>query len=82
MYHVFKPPMPDKLPDGNYPAVEYARAVMARDIIRTRRALGLSQTELARKAGVRVEVLNRIERAKVNASPGAIEKLESVFHAL
>jgi DNA-binding XRE family transcriptional regulator len=74
------PPLPAKLPNGNYPAVGYARAVTARDLIRTRRALGLSQAELAKRAGVRVEVLNRIERAKVNASPKVMEKLDAVLN--
>jgi hypothetical protein len=42
------PPLPAKLSSGNYPAVEYARALTARDLIRTRRRLGLTQSELAR----------------------------------
>lgn len=74
------PPLPGKLPNGNYPALEYARAVTARDLIRSRRALGLSQSELAQKAGVRVETLNRIERAKMNASPAVMEKLDAVLN--
>jgi hypothetical protein len=73
------PPLPAKLPNGNYPAVEYARAVIARDLIRSRRAMGLSQSELARRAGVRVETLNRIERARMTASPAAMEKLDAVL---
>jgi len=73
------PPLPAKLPSGNYPAVEYARAVTARDMIRSRRRLGLTQSDLARQAGVRVEVLNRIERAKLTASPAVMEKLDAVL---
>lgn len=73
------PPLPSKLPSGNYPAVAYARALIARDLIRSRRRLGLSQTDLARKAGVRVETLNRIERAKITASPKVMEKLDAVL---
>ena len=46
------PSLPARGPDGNYPALEYARAVLARDIISTRRRLGLSQVELARRAGI------------------------------
>jgi ribosome-binding protein aMBF1 (putative translation factor) len=74
------PPLPAKLANGNYPAMEYARAVTARDLIRSRRALGLSQAELAHQAGVRVETLNRIERAKMNASPAIMEKLDAVLN--
>jgi hypothetical protein len=47
------PPLPKALANGNYPAIEYARAVAARDIITARRRLGLSQAELARRAGIR-----------------------------
>jgi DNA-binding XRE family transcriptional regulator len=74
------PPLPAKLPGGNYPAVQYARAIMARDLIRSRRRCGLSQSELARRAGVRVETLNRIERAKMTATPAVMEKLDAVLN--
>lgn len=73
------PALPAKLPTGNYPAVEYARALTARDLIRSRRRAGLSQSELARRAGVRVETLNRIERAKLTASPAVMAKLDAVL---
>jgi DNA-binding XRE family transcriptional regulator len=73
------PALPAKLPSGNYPAAEYARALTARDVIRSRRRLGLSQSQLARRAGVRVETLNRIERAKMTASPNVMEKLDAVL---
>ncbi|HEX4123525.1 MAG TPA: helix-turn-helix domain-containing protein [Tepidisphaeraceae bacterium] len=74
------PALPNKLASGNYPAVEYARAVTARDLIRARRRLGLSQKELAREAGVRAEVLNRIERAKLTASVAVMEKLDAALN--
>ena len=76
------PPLPAKLPSGNYPAVEYARALAARDLIRTRRRLGLTQSDLARRAGVRVETLNRIERAKITASLAMMQKLDAVLSLL
>ncbi len=68
-------PLPDA--QGNYPAVETMKAMIARDIIRHRRALGLSQAELARRAGIRVETLNRVERGKFAPSVrtvGAIDR--------
>ena len=58
------PPLPMPDAEGNYPAVEYARASLARKIVRMRTEAGLSQAELARRAGIRVETLNRIERGK------------------
>ena len=73
------PSLPKRLPNGNYPAVEYARAVTARDLITSRRRLGLSQAELARRAGIRVETLNRIEHARMSASVATIEKLDRVL---
>ena len=76
------PPLPAKLPSGNYPAVEYARAVTARDLILSRRRIGLSQSELARRAGVRVETLNTIERARVTASTAVMERLDSALNDL
>ena len=40
------PPLPEPDAQGNYPAVEYARASLARKIIRDRVAAGLSQREV------------------------------------
>ena len=68
------PPLPPPDPSGNYPAVEYARASLARKILRQRRAAGLTQADLARRAGIRPETLNRIERGK--ATPGAATVLK------
>jgi DNA-binding XRE family transcriptional regulator len=60
---LWEPEMPAPDAKGNYPALEALAVLQARDILRTRRKLGLSQKELARRAGVRVETLNRIEHA-------------------
>ena len=46
------------------------------------RRLGLSQSELARRAKVRVEILNRIERAKATAGPKVMERLDAVLNEL
>lgn len=73
------PPLPKKLPSGNYPAIEYARAVAARDIILARRRLKLTQLELANRAGIRVETLNRIERAKMTPSIVTMQKIDDVL---
>ena len=54
--------------DGTHPAKEYMLASLARKIIRHRRMLGLSQAELARRAGIRPETLNRIEQGKHSPS--------------
>ena len=58
------PPLPPADKDGNRPAIEYARISLARKIILARRGLNWSQSELASRAGLRVETINRIERGK------------------
>lgn len=71
-----EPPLPESNERGNYPAVETMRVLIARDIIRDRRRLGLSQAELARRAGVSAETVNRIERGKVTPSVKSIDKID------
>lgn len=70
------PALPQPDAEGNYPAVEYARASIARGIIRGRAKCGLSQRELARRASVRFETLCRIETGKVTPSVASIEKID------
>jgi len=69
------PPLPQPNAEGNYPAIEYARASLARKIIRQRRAAGLTQADLARRAGIRPETLNRIERGKATPDIAMVEKI-------
>jgi DNA-binding XRE family transcriptional regulator len=73
------PTLPGKLPGGNYPAVEALRVGLARKLIKRRWAVGLSQAELARRAGIRPETLNRIERAKVTADTATVSKIVRVL---
>lgn len=61
---------------GNRPAVSTMRAVLARDIVNDRKRIGWSQAELARRAGIRVETLNRIETGKHTPSVSTIEKID------
>lgn len=75
------PPLPEPDADGNLPAVEYARASIARDLVRTRAELGLTQKDLAQAAGVRVETLCRIETGKHTASTATLAKLERALQA-
>lgn len=73
------PEFPKADKDGNMPAVEYARVSIARDIIRQRRELGLSQQELAHIAGIRQETISRLETGKHSAGKGTIDKLDRAF---
>jgi DNA-binding XRE family transcriptional regulator len=76
------PELPKPDAQGEYPAVEYARASLARKIIKTRRMAGLSQAELARRAGIRPETLNRIEKGKTTPDVATIAKIERAFEAV
>jgi len=77
---LFEPLLPDPLPNGNYPALEYVFASLAIDIVRQRRRLGLTQVELAKRAGIRPETLNRIEHGR-RRSP-AVRTIEKIDRAL
>lgn len=54
---------------------ELDRATLAEKLIRRRKAAGLSQAELARRAGVRPETLNRIERGRTTPDFATVRKL-------
>lgn len=73
--------LPEKLPDGNYPAIEAGRAVLARKLVKRRWAAGISQAEAARRAGIRKETLCRIEKAKVTADTATVTKIVRVLEA-
>jgi ribosome-binding protein aMBF1 (putative translation factor) len=66
---------------GNRSAVTAMRAVIARDIVRDRQKLGWSQAELARRAGIRVETLNRLEGGKHSPSVATIQKIDDAFQS-
>jgi len=70
-----EPELPPANAQGNYPALETTRALMARKLIRARQALAWSQVELARRAGVPPETVNRIEQARRSPSLGTFDKL-------
>jgi len=55
--------------------------LQARDILRARRKLGLSQADLARRAGVRAETINRIEHGKNTPSVPTIVKIDRALRA-
>ena len=63
------------------PALAFAEATIASSLIRDREAVGLTQRELARRAGVRVEVLNRAERGAVVPSVRTLTKIENALVA-
>lgn len=70
------PALPTPDADGNYPAVEYARASLARKIIRDRANAGLTQRQLAALAGISFEHLSRIETGKHTPTVPTIDKID------
>lgn len=75
------PPLPSPDRDGRFPALEYARISLARDVIRDRRAAGLTQHELAELAETRQETISRIEGGNYTASHKLIERIECALQA-
>lgn len=68
--------VPKPLPDGNYAAAEARRIGLGRRLIPDRRAVGLTQVELARRAGIATESLNRIEKGKLTPTMGTLQKID------
>jgi DNA-binding XRE family transcriptional regulator len=75
------PALPKPDARGRFPALEYARISLARDLIRDRKGVGLSQQRLADLAGIRQETLSRIETGKHTASQRTVEKIMRVIEA-
>jgi len=75
------PPLPKPDKNGRFPAIEYARISLARDLIRDRTGVGLSQQRLADLAGVRQETLSRIETGRHTASQRTIDKIMRAIEA-
>lgn len=70
-------PQPDS--KGNRPAVAFADAAIARSIVHDREAVGMTQSELAIAAGIRVEILNRAERGVTVPSVRTLQKIEAAL---
>ncbi len=78
---VWEPPLPAADADGNFPAGAAMAVSLARDILRARRRLGLSQADLARLAGVRRQTLDRIEQGDSRPNVAAIDKIDQALKA-
>ena len=73
------PDLPERDAEGNYPAAEYARASLARKIIRGRVEAGLTQRALAKLAGMSFEHLCRVEGGRHTPSVAMIVKIEQAL---
>ncbi len=65
--------------DGTCEALPFLRASIARDIIRERRKLGLTQVQLAKLAGIRQETLSRLESGKHKPNVRTVERIEAAL---
>jgi ribosome-binding protein aMBF1 (putative translation factor) len=75
-------PWPAADAKGYRPALAFIDASIARDIVRERRAAGLSQQQLARAAGLRQETLSRIESGKHSPTVRTVKKIEAAMNKL
>jgi DNA-binding transcriptional regulator YiaG len=62
-------------------APEAVRSFTALQIIEARKAVGLSQAELARRAGINVGLLNRIEKERSSATDRTLELINAALIA-
>jgi DNA-binding XRE family transcriptional regulator len=76
------PPLPRSDKDGSVPAIEYAQASIAREVVRRRISAGITQRELARRVGVRAETISRLEAGKHMPRVETMERIDSVLPAL
>ncbi len=72
----WEPALPSPSANGTYPALKTLDVLLARDIIRNRRKLGLTQAELASRAGIPSKTLNEIEQAKRSPTDRTLKKIE------
>ena len=64
---------------GNYPAIAATDALIAQGLVRDRKEAAPTQRELAQRAGIRVETLNRAERGVVIADVQTLPKIDAVL---
>src|SRR5437868_2622904 len=64
---------------GNYPAAETLQVIIARQLIERRRKAGLSQAEVAKRAGIRQETVSRLESGKHAPTVRTVEKIDRVL---
>jgi DNA-binding XRE family transcriptional regulator len=70
------PSIPPRNRSGRRPAAAYILASIAREIVADRKAAGLTQQELADRAGIRQETLSRIESGKHTPSLKTLKKID------
>ena len=75
------PILPPPNAQGYYPAAETLQVLIARQLIERRRQAGLSQAEVAKRAGIRQETVSRLESGKHAPTVRTVEKIDRVLAA-
>jgi DNA-binding XRE family transcriptional regulator len=75
------PELPPADKKGNRPALESVQVILARKIIEGRKRAGLTQDELARRAGVRVETISRLESGRHAPNVRTLDKIDAALTA-
>jgi transcriptional regulator with XRE-family HTH domain len=70
-------PSPGK--DGNFPAAETLRGILAGQIARRRQAAGWTQADLAERAGVRQETVSRLEGGKHAPNVRTVDRIDQAL---
>jgi len=73
------PPFPPSDRNGNSDAIAFAKAAIARDLVTRRIAAGWTQKELAKRAGVRLETVSRLEGGKHAPTRETMTRLDNAL---
>lgn len=73
------PALPPAAKDGSRDALAFADAAIARGVIQDRIRRGWTQKELARRAGLRLETICRLESGKHAPTRESIARIERAF---
>ena len=60
---------------GYADATDYGRASIGRDLLRKRKRSGLTQEQVAKKAGIRMETLSRLENGHGNPTVATVRRI-------
>jgi len=64
---------------GDYPVRQAAQVMLSRRVIADRKAARLTQAELAKRTGLRVETISRIENGKNMPDVATVDKIEAAI---
>lgn len=75
------PALPPADSEGCRPALETVQVVLARKIIQARKRAGLTQAQLAQRAGVRTETISRLESGKHAPNIRTVDRIDAALKA-